>query len=323
MQRSLFSFGHKLGGLVVGIAASVAISASAFDNLKVMVPANPAGGWDSTGRALVAAMQSAGSIKSAQIDNKGGAAGTIGLAQFVNSSKGDPNAIMIGGMVMVGGIIQNKSAVDLSQVTPLARLTEEYMVIVVPAASPHMNMKDLIAAFKAKPGSVSWGGGSAGGSDHILAGMIAQLAGVEAGKVNYVPFKGGGEAVAAIIGGHVTAGISGMSEFAQHIQSGKMRALAISSPTKQAGVPTLKEQGFDVVLGNWRGVFGAPGITTAQRDALIKAIEAGVKSKAWEEALKKNDWMNVWLAGDDYKKFIDSDVKRIGDILAGLGLGKK
>jgi len=312
-----------LRGIFATAAITVSLSASAVDNLKVMVPANPGGGWDSTGRALTAAMQSAGSIKSFQIDNKGGAAGTIGLAQFVNSSKGDPNAIMIGGMVMVGGIVQNKSAVDLSMVTPLARLTEEYLVIVVPASSPHKSMKDLLAAFKANPGSISWGGGSAGGTDHILAGMLAQSVGVEGGKVNYVPFKGGGEAVAAIIGGHVAAGISGVSEFQQHITSGKMRALAVSGPAKQAGIPTLKEQGIDIVLGNWRGVFGAPGITPAQRDALIKAIEAGVKSKAWEESLKKNEWMNTWLAGDEYKKFLDSDVKRIGDILGGLGLGKK
>lgn len=311
---------------VVGVAALslfVSTAAMALDSLKVMVPANPGGGWDSTGRALVAAMTEAKSIKNAQIDNKGGAAGTIGLAQFVNSAKGDPNAIMIGGMVMVGGIIQNKSAVDLSQVTPLARLTEEYEVIVVPANSPHKTIKDLVAAFKANPGSISWGGGSAGGTDHILAGLIAKDAGVDAAKVNYVPFKGGGEAVAAIIGGHVSAGISGVSEFQQHITSGKMRALAVSSPTKQAGIPTLKEQGINIVLGNWRGVFGAPGITKAQRDELIKAIDAGVKSKAWEETLKKNEWMNVWLAGDDYKKFLDEDVKRIGDILGALGLGKK
>jgi putative tricarboxylic transport membrane protein len=309
--------------LLAGALSAVSVTASALDNLKVMVPANPGGGWDSTGRALVEAMRSAGSIKNAQIDNKGGAAGTIGLAQFVNTAKGDGNAIMIGGMVMVGGIIQNKSAVDLSQVTPLARLTEEYLVVVVPASSPHKSMKDLLAAFKANPGSISWGGGSAGGTDHILAGMLAQSAGVEGGKVNYVPFKGGGDAVAAIIGGHVAAGISGMSEFQQHIQSGKMRALAVSAPAKQGNVASLKEQGIDIVLGNWRGVFGAPGITTAQRDALIKAIEAGVKSAAWQETLKKNDWMNVWLAGDDYKKFLDADVKRITQILDGLSLGKK
>lgn len=297
--------------------------AQAIDSLKVMIPANPGGGWDTTGRALVASMTASGAIKNAQIDNKGGAAGAIGLAQFVNSSKGDPNAIMLGGLVMIGGLIQNKSAVPIDAVTPLVRLTEEYEVIVVPANSPIKDLKDLIAKFKAAPGSVSWGGGSAGGTDHILAGLLAKEVGVEAAKVNYVPFKGGGEAVAAIIGGHVTAGISGLSEFAQHIQAGKLRALAVSSPKKIEGIASLKEQGINIELANWRGVFGAPGITTAQRDALIKAIEQGVKHKSWEDTLKKNDWTNVWLAGDDYKKFIDSENKRVAEILASLNLGKK
>ena len=170
-------------------------------SLKMMIPANPGGGWDQTGRNLAAAMQSAKLVSGVQFDNKGGAAGTIGLAQFVNSAKGDPNAVMIGGMVMVGGIILNKSPVNLSQVTPIARLTSEWEVIVVPANSPHKTMADLVKAFKADPGKVSWGGGSAGGTDHILIGLIAKEVGVEPAKVNYVPFKGGGEAIAAILGG--------------------------------------------------------------------------------------------------------------------------
>ena len=208
-------------------AAAVALAASlpaiAVDSVKMLIPANPGGGWDTTGRELGKALQSSGAVKNVQYDNKGGAAGTIGLAQFVNAAKGDPSAMIMGGMVMVGGIIQNKSAVNLSQVTPIARLTSEYEVIVVPANGPK-TLKELLDKFKANPGSVSWGGGSAGGTDHILAGLIAKAVGVEPAKVNYVPFKGGGEAVSAIIGGHVTAGVSGLSEFAQHIQTGKMLA---------------------------------------------------------------------------------------------------
>ena len=309
-------------GALAAIALAVSVPALAVDSVKMMIPANPGGGWDTTGRELGKAMQSSGSVKNVQYDNKGGAAGTIGLAQFVNSSKGDPNALMMGGMVMVGGIIQNKSAVNLSQVTPIARLTSEYEVIVVPASGPK-TLKELIDKFKANPGSVSWGGGSAGGTDHILAGLIAKAVGVEPAKVNYVPFKGGGEAVSAIIGGHVTAGVSGLSEFAQHIKTGKMRALAVSSPKALEGIPSLKEQGIDVELSNWRGVFAAPGITKAQRDDLIKSVEAGVKSKAWQESLQRNDWADYWLAGDEYGKFVESENKRLGDILAALSLGKK
>jgi putative tricarboxylic transport membrane protein len=184
-------------------------------------------------------------------------------------------------------------------------------------------MKDLMAKFKANPGSISWGGGSAGGTDHILAGLLASAVGVEPGKVNYVPFKGGGEAVAAIIGGHVSVGVSGLSEFAQHIQSGKMRALGVSSHEKMGNIPSLKEQGYDVELANWRGIFGAPGITKEQQAALVKAVEAATKHASWAETLKKQDWTAYWLAGDAYGAFIQSEIKRIGVILAGLNLGKK
>ncbi len=309
---------------VAAAAAALAVSLPvlAVDSVKMMIPANPGGGWDTTGRELGKAMQSSGAVKNVQYDNKGGAAGTIGLAQFVNSAKGDPNALLMSGMVMVGGIIQNKSAVNLSQVTPVARLTSEWEVIVVPANGPK-TLKELLDKFKANPGSVSWGGGSAGGTDHILAGMVAKALGVEPAKVNYVPFKGGGEAVSAIIGGHVTAGISGLSEFAPHIKSGKMRALAVSSPKALEGIPSLKEQGVDVELANWRGIFAAPGISKAQRDELIAAVEKGVKSPAWQETLKKQDWSDFWLAGDAYGKYVEEENKRLGDILAALALGKK
>ena len=306
--------------------ASCVFAASAFavDSLKIMIPANPGGGWDQTGRNLAQAMLKANAVKNVQFDNKGGAGGTIGLAQFVNTSKGDGNAVMIGGMVMVGGIILNKSAVNLGMVTPLARLTGEYEVLVVPAASPIKSLKELVDKFKANPGSVSWGGGSAGGTDHILAGMILQASGVDPSKVNYIPYAGGGEAQAAILGGHVTVGVSGYGEFAAQIKAGKFRALAISSDKRIAGIdiPTLKEQGVNVDLFNWRGVFAAPGISDVQKKALLSAVEITVKSTAWKETLTRMDWTDIYLGGDDFAKYVDAENIRIGEIMAKLNLGK-
>jgi putative tricarboxylic transport membrane protein len=322
MRRRQFS-AAALGALGA-VALPVARDASAqnFGTLKVLIPANPGGGWDQTGRALGAALQSSGAVKSVQFDNKGGAAGTIGLAQFVASSKGDPNILMIGGMVMVGGIVLNKSPVDLSTVTPIARLTSEYEVIVVPANSPHRTIGDLVTAFKADPGKVSWGGGSAGGTDHILVGLIAKATGADATKINYVAFKGGGDAIAAIIGGHVAAGVSGLGEFAEQIKAGRMRALAVSSPGKLDGIASLREQGIDVVLGNWRGVFAAPGITAAQRDALGAAVARAAQSPGWKESLEKFGWDDAYLAGDAYRRFVEEDTRRIDGIIASLGLKK-
>ena len=312
----------RTGALAAALLA--ATTALAFDSLKIMIPANPGGGWDQTGRNLAASMQKAGVVKSVQFDNKGGAGGTIGLAQFVNSSKGDGNAVMVGGMVMVGGIILNKSAVNLGMVTPLARLTGEYEVLVVPANSPIKTLKDLVDKAKADPGSVSWGGGSAGGTDHILAGMILAAVGVDPTRVNYIPYAGGGEAQAAILGGHVTVGVSGYGEFAAQIKAGKFRALALSASQRLPGVdiPTMKELGVNVELSNWRGVFGAPGITDPQRKELIAAIEQTAKNPAWKEVLAKNEWSDNYLAGDDFKKYLDDENKRIGDILGKLNLKK-
>ena len=309
---------------VIAAALFAATSASALDSVKFMIPANPGGGWDQTGRSLSASMQKAGVVKNVQLENKGGAGGTIGLAQFVNTAKGDGNAIMVGGMVMVGGIILNKSAVNLSMVTPLARLTGEFEVLVVPANSPIKTLKDLVDKIKAEPGSVSWGGGSAGGTDHTLAGMILGAVGVDPSKVNYIAYAGGGEAQAAILGGHVTVGVSGYGEFAGQIKAGKFRALALSSDKRLAGidVPTMKELGVNVELANWRGVFGAPGISDAQKKELIAALDATVKSPAWKEVLTKNDWIDVYLAGDAFGKYVDEENKRIGDILGKLNLKK-
>lgn len=298
--------------------------ALALDSLKILVPAAPGGGWDQTGRALQAALQADKIVSKITVDNKGGAGGTIGLAQFVSSSKGDPNVLMVGGMVMIGAIITNKSPVNLSQVTPIARLTGEYQVVVVPGTSKIQSLKDLVAQFKANPGAVAWGGGSAGGSDHILAGMIAQASGVEPSKVNYIAYAGGGEAQAAIMGGHVAAGISGYGEFAAQIKSGKLRAIGISADKRVPGIdiPTLKEQGVDVEMVNWRGVFGAPGITDAQRKELIDVVDKAVKSTSWQETLKRNDWTNMYVAGDQFKTFLGADTARIDKIIAGLGLKK-
>ena len=290
-------------------ASGLPLSALAAANIKMMIPANPGGGWDTTGRALGKAMQDAKVADSVNFENKGGAAGALGLAQFVNGSKGDANAVMVMGAVMLGGIITGKPPVSLSAATPLARLTSEYNVFVLPAASPFKTMKDVIDQLKKDPGSVKWGGGSRGSTEHIAAAMIAREVGVDPAKINYVAFRGGGEATAAILGGNVTIGGSGYSEFAEYINSGKMRAVGVTSANRLKGVavPTLKEQGINVEIGNWRGVYGAPGITPDQRKALIDLIVKATKSKAWSDAMEKNNWTPALLTGAEFEKFVDDD----------------
>jgi putative tricarboxylic transport membrane protein len=305
MRRSTFI--KSIAALAAG--GSLPLSALAAANIKMMIPANPGGGWDTTGRALGKALQESGAADTVTFENKGGAAGALGLAQFVNASKADGNALMVMGAVMLGGIITGKPPVSLSQATPIARLTSEYNVFVLPANSPFKSMAEVIAQLKKDPGSVKWGGGSRGSTEHIAAAMIAREVGVDPSKINYVAFRGGGEATAAILGGNVTLGGSGYSEFAEYITSGKMKALAVTSDARLKGVaiPTLKEQGINVVLGNWRGVYGGPGISAQQRKDLTDMVIKASKSKSWLEASEKNNWTAAVLTGPAFDKFVDDD----------------
>ena len=318
MRRDVFLKSLAALAAVGGLPMSVRAAGA---NLKMMIPANPGGGWDSTGRALGKALQEAGAA-SVSYENKGGAAGAIGLAQFANGSKADPNAVMVMGAVMLGGIITGKPPVSLSQATPIARLTSEYNVFVLPANSPFKTMKDVVEQMKKDPGSVKWGGGSRGSTEHIAAAMIAREVGVDPSKINYVAFRGGGEATAAILGGNVTIGGSGYSEFAEYIKADKMRAVAVTSDARLKGVdvPTLKEQGINVVIGNWRGVYGAGGITPDQRKALAEMIVKATKTKAWAESLEKNNWTPALLTGPAFEKFVDDEFASLRAVMAKSGM---
>lgn len=295
--------------LALAAGSSFALPSLAAANIKMMIPANPGGGWDTTGRALGKALQDSGVASSVTYENKGGAAGIIGLAQYANATKGDGSSLMVMGAVMLGGIITGKPPVSLDKVTPIARLTSEYNVFVVPANSPLKTMKDVVEQMKKDPGSVKWGGGSRGSTEHIAAAMLAREVGVDAAKINYVPFRGGGEAVAAILGGNVTVGGSGYSEFQQYIETGKMRAIAVTSPKRLKGIniPTMIEQGYNIDIGNWRGVYAPAGLTAAQRKDLTDMVFKATKSKSWAESLEKNNWTPAWMPNPEFDEFVDRE----------------
>ncbi|MGJ4950206.1 Bug family tripartite tricarboxylate transporter substrate binding protein [Bradyrhizobium sp. HKCCYLS20291] len=325
----MMSFRARLSGAAVALTLvstflAGAPAAAQQLELKVMAPAAPGGGWDQTARAMQQAFVASGVARSVQVTNVAGAGGTVGIAQFVNGAKGDGNQLMVNGFVMVGALAMNKSPVTLDQVTPIARLTEEIQVIVVPANSPIKNAQDLAAALKADIAKVTFAGGSAGGVDHIMAALFAGTVGADAKKVNYIPFSGGGESLAAILGGKVTAGISGLSEYDGQIKSGKLRAIGVSSENRVPGVdiPTFKEQGIDLVLANWRSVVAPPGITPEQKKTLAEAVDKMVKSDAWKEILKQKGWDDSYLAGDAFAEFLKKENVRVTDVLKSVGLVK-
>ena len=291
-------------------------------DLSIMAPADPGGGWDSTARAMQAVLEDGVVEQNVEVYNVGGAAGTIGLAQFVSDNAGDAHQLMVMGLVMVGGIMTNESAVDLSQVTPIASLTTEFEAVAVAADSEYETFEQLIEDFRADPGSISWGGGSAGGTDHILVGLIAQAAEVDPSQINYIPNAGGGELVPAVISGSVTVGVSGVSEFADHVEAGEMRYLAVSSEEAIEGVdaPTIRDAGLDVTISNWRGVMAPPDISDADRQAIIGLMERMHESEGWQQALEDNGWTDFFQTGDEYAAFLEDEQTRVAEVLQEIGL---
>jgi putative tricarboxylic transport membrane protein len=317
-----------MGARALAIGALLACTAPAMAQapleLKIIAPAGPGGGWDTASRSLQQVMLSSGAAKNVQVINVPGAGGTGGLAQFVNGAKGDGKQIMTMGITMLGAVLTNRSPVGLDTVTPIARITADPLVIVVPANSPHKTMKDLAAAIKADTSRVVWAGGSAGGADHILAGLVARTVGGDVRKLNYVPFSGGGEALAEMLGGRVTAGVSGYNEFESMIKAGKLRILAVASGQRVAGinVPTLKEQGINAELVNWRGIVAGPGITPQQRQVLSAAVEKTLKSPEWSKILKMRGWEAAYLPPDQFAAFMKTEQAHVKGILVSIGLAK-
>lgn len=303
-------------------ALAPAAQAQNINNLRIMAPASPGGGWDQTSRAIQTVLQNQNIAKPVQVFNVPGAGGTIGLAQLANA-KGDGAQLMTMGLVMVGAIITNGSKVDLTKTTPIARLTGEYEVLVVPASSPYKNMKDFAAAWKANNG-LAVAGGSAGGTDHMLVGLLAKSAGIDPKKMNYVPFSGGGEALAAVLGNQVAGAVAGYGEFEAQVKAGKLRVIGISSGKRQAGIdaPTFKEQGFKVELANWRGIVAAPGISAADRTRLIEALDKMHASKEWQDTLKTRGWTDLYLSGPKYSLFLKTEAARAKGVLQEIGLAK-
>jgi putative tricarboxylic transport membrane protein len=305
------------------LAMLAALSTGVQAQVSVMLPANPGGGWDGTGRQAMQAMIDAGIYTGGvNFTNTGGAGGTIGLAEFQNSQTGKPDALAVFGAITVGAIDMNKSPIKLSDFRPIARLTTEYDVIAVKADSPYKTLADFVAALKADPGSVAVGGGSAGGVDQIALALLAKAGGVNVPDLNYIPQASGAETVTGIINGTLAAGFSGVSEFAQFAEQGRIRILGVTSAERQDSIdaPTFKEAGYDVELGNWRGFLGSPDMPEDNYQMWVENFKKLNDSEQWHKVLETQGWEQDYLGGADFGTFIADETTRIGAVLKDAGL---
>lgn len=307
--------------LAVGTTSAVAQDEL---ELSIIAPAGAGGGWDAAARSIQEVMPSVGEARSVQVINVPGAGGTVGLAQFATSGEGDPSELLVGGITMVGAIITNQSPVTLDSVTPIARLTGDPLVVAVPASSDIQTIDDLLERIRSDVGGTTWAGGSAGGADHMLAALVTEAAGQGPAATNYIAYSGGGEALAAILGGQVTAGVSGYGEWEGQFEAGELRPLAISfaEPIEGLDVPTLREEGVDVELVNWRAVFGKPGLSEEDKQRLDEAFATMVESEEWQNLLEARGWTDYYMPADEFATFLDSEEERVGNILRSLGLAE-
>jgi len=309
-------------------AATAAASPFPRKALDIMAPAATGGGFDTTARLFQRALTEEKLVtQNVTVSNVPGSGGVVGMSQLLKNSKGESHALIVVGRVTVGNQVIGKSDTKVSQLTPIARLMAESEVIVTPKDSPYKSIKDVIDALKKDVNGIKFAGGSAGGADHELAALLVKAAGgdVKAWK-SYVPFAGGGEASAAIIGGQVQIGISGYGEFKGQIDSGNMKALAVSADQPLAGatakaIPTLKSQGFDITLLNWR-LLAAPGEISVGDLTQLKALAQKVRdSKTWQDFATKNDWFDNFST-TDLSAFVSAEERALTTILTDLGLVK-
>ena len=273
--------------------------------LRIVIPATPGGGWDQTGRALGAALISSGTVDKIVYENIGGKGGTIGLAEYTKRYGNDPNCLLIGGMVMVGALALNKNSAALQQVQPLARLTSDYLVVAVPTDSPLANPKALATAMRENLPALTIAGGSAGGVDHMYAGMLARLAKANAEQLQYKPFAGGNDVLQALLQKQVQVGISGYSEFREALQAGKLRALGVSSRRAMFGIASMRDQGLDAEMSNWRAVFTGKNLPAERAQQLLAAIDHASNQDSWKQALVSNNWNSSWQTGKALHEFLE------------------
>ncbi|MET2010343.1 tripartite tricarboxylate transporter substrate-binding protein [Microbacterium chocolatum] len=324
---------RRITGTIVGVlagalfltaavhAAGTGGAASPRTKVTLVAPAAPGGGWDAFAREAQQVMRADNIAQGVQVVNVPGASGTIGLAQV--AEMGDRHDLMmVTGGVMVGGILINDSQVSLEDVVPVARLADDFNVLVVPADSPYETLADFAEDLAANPGGTAIAGGSLGGIDHLLAGMLAKEAGADPAAVNYLAYPGGGEVVTSLLSNTAKAGLSGYNEFRDQIASGNLRALGMSAeePVPGIDVPTFREEGVDVAMSNWRGYVAPPGVSDEVRDELVAMLTELRETEAWTEVLERNGWVDSFMVGDEFADFISEESRRTAQIIEELGL---
>lgn len=292
--------------------------------IELTIPFAPGGGVDLFGRTVAQLLNDQKIVnRPIQVVNKPGAGGSVGMALMVQR-KGDAYSLLGIAIHSVVTPLTLGTPHSYKDMTPIAKIFSEYQMMVVRTDSPIKSLKDVEAALRKDPGSLSIGGASLGNADHIAAALFAKSIGVDPTKINYIPYSGG-ESNPAIMGGHVDVGMGGLDLMA-HVEAGRMRVLGITSPKRLGGrfqkLPTFTEQGYNVLNENWRGIFGPPEMPAPVVQYWKNALTKLVRTAAWKAELEKNQWVDTFEA-DGFRALLDKDHETYSALLKQLGLSKQ
>lgn len=289
--------------------------------VKLIAPAEPGSGWDTTARALEQVLQEENLIDHPlPIENQAGATGSVWLAQMVNEHRGRDDVIAVTSLPIMSNYLRGDSDYSYEDVTMIARIINEYYMAVVPANSEYESLEDLLNAVKEDPGSVAIG---AAGDDRLPFALLVDAAGGDPQKINFVAYEGGGEQIAALLNGDIDAALAGVSEFRGQIESGDLRGLAVlkeerlTPPLEE--IPTAKELGYDVVLENWRGIYGPPEMPDYAVSYWQETLQKALKTDTWKEVAAKNQWDTVYMDGKELQRYLDETNAKIRRAMEATG----
>ncbi len=316
--------------MIAAAAASFSLGTPALadghqvvDSIHFLIPGGAGGGWDGTARGTGEALTNAGLVGQATYENMSGGGGGKAIGYLIENADSNHGTIMVNSTPIVIRSLTGVFPQNFRDLTLVAGTIGDYATIVVGKDSPINTMEDFLAAYRADPRGTAIGGGSVpGGMDHIVAAIVMQAAGEDPTAVKYIPYDAGGEAMAALLSGEITALSTGFSEAVDLANAGEVKIIGVTSPERVdtfADAPTMKEQGIDAEFVNWRGFFAAPGLPEDKLAMYQEAIAKMYDTPEWEEVRARNGWVNIYNNGDDFLTFLENQEQVIGDLMRELG----
>ena len=293
--------------------------------IEVLVGTPPGGPLDETARLIQALLEKRNIGVPSTVINKPGGGHAIAMT-YLNQRGADGHAISMALTNLITNRIIGSHPLTYSDVTPLALVSSEYIGMSVRTDSPVTDGRDLVARLRANPEALTFAITNRASGNHIAAGTVLKAAGVDLKKVRFVSFKGSAETTLAVLGGHVDVAMATPSSAWKHVQGGKMRMLAVSSPRRLGGeisvVPTWRELGINAVSSNWRSVVGAKGLPAAQIAYWDQTLAALVKTPEWRATAERNQWEDEYLNSADTYKFMQEEYRHLEALLTELGDAK-